>query len=87
MLNLAMLYFNHDRRLTMTDLIDPFIVTENAQGLSNRLVDAPGTNFDDMFNLLEIEAGDFARLQGHNDDLLCFAFYSLLCRKSLGDKP
>ena len=77
MLDLGMLYFNHDRRLTMTDVVDPFIVTENSQGLSNRLVDAAGTNFNHMFNLLEIEAGHFACLQGRNDDLSCFAFYSL----------
>jgi len=58
----------------MTDVIDSFIVTENLQGLSHRLVDAAGTNFNHMFNLLEIEAGHFARLQGHNDDLSYFVF-------------
>jgi hypothetical protein len=78
MLDLGMLYFNHDRRLTMTDVVDPFIVTENSQGLRNRFVDAAGTNFNHMFNLLKIEAGDFTRLQRHNDDLPCFVFSSLV---------
>jgi hypothetical protein len=72
MLDLGMLYFNHERRLTTTNVVDPFIVTENSPGLSHRLVDAAGTNFNHMFNLLEIEARDFAGLQGHNDDLSCF---------------
>jgi hypothetical protein len=30
-----------------------------------------------MFNLLEVETGYFARLQGHEDGLSCFAFSSL----------
>jgi hypothetical protein len=52
-----------DRRLTMIDVINPFIVMEKfEQGLSNRLVGAAATNFNHMFNLLEIEAGHFARL-------------------------
>jgi hypothetical protein len=65
MLDLRMLYFNHDRRLTMTDVIDPFIIPENSQGLDHRLVDAGGTNFNHMFNLLEVDTGNFARLQSH----------------------
>jgi hypothetical protein len=69
MLDLRMLYFNHDRRSTMPHVVDPFVVAENAQGLSNRLVNAASTNFNRMFNLLEIETGHFARLQGHEHDL------------------
>ena len=42
--------FNHDRRLPMTDVIDPIIIPENSQGLSNRFVDTGGTNFNRMFN-------------------------------------
>jgi hypothetical protein len=76
MLDLWMLHFNHDRRLTMTDVVDPFIVKENSQGLGDRLVDAACTNFNRMFNFLKIETGNFARLQSHDDDLSCFAFYS-----------
>jgi hypothetical protein len=53
----------------------PFIIPENPQGLSHRLVDAGGTNFNHMFNLLEVDTGNFARLQSH-DDLSRFAFYS-----------
>jgi hypothetical protein len=45
------------------DVINPFVVAENPQGLSNRLVDAAGTNFNRMFKLLEIETGHFARLR------------------------
>ena len=60
----------------MTDVIDPFIIPENSQGLSHRFVDAGGANFNRMFNLLEIETGYFARLQSHEDDLSCFAFSS-----------
>jgi hypothetical protein len=40
MLNLGMLYFNSDRRLTAPDVLDPLIVSENPQSLSDRLVDA-----------------------------------------------
>jgi hypothetical protein len=43
------------------DVIDPFIIPENAQGLGNRFVNASGTNFNRMFNSLEIETRDFAR--------------------------
>jgi hypothetical protein len=60
----------------MPDVVDPFVVVENPQGLSNRLVDAVGTNFNRMFNLLEIETGHFAGLQGHNQELSYFAFSS-----------
>ena len=60
----------------MTHFLYPFIVAENTQGLGNRLVDAAGTNFNRMFNLLEIETGHFARLQGHDQELSCFAFSS-----------
>ena len=76
MLDFRMLYFNHDRRLPMTDVINPFIISENSQRLGNRFVDAGGTNFNRVFNLLEIETGHLACLQGHKDDLSCFAFYS-----------
>jgi hypothetical protein len=64
-----MLYFNHDRRLTMTDIIDPFIIPENSQGLGNRFVDTGGTNFNHTFNFLEVDTGNFACLQSHDDDL------------------
>jgi hypothetical protein len=60
----------------MTHLLDPFVVAENTQSLGYRLVDAAGTNFNRMFNLLKIETGHFAGLQSHNDDLSCFAFSS-----------
>jgi hypothetical protein len=63
MLDLGMLYFNRDRRLTAPEVLDPFIVTENPQSLGDRLVDAAGTNFNRMFNFLKIEKGNFARLQ------------------------
>ena len=69
MLNLGMLYFNSDRGLTVPDVLNPIIVTENPQSLGYRLVDAAGTNFNRMFNFLKIETGDFARLQRHHDDL------------------
>jgi hypothetical protein len=42
------------------DLLDPFIVTENSQGLVDRLIDAAGTNFNRMFNFLKIETGNCA---------------------------
>jgi hypothetical protein len=77
MLDFRMFYFNYDRRLTTTNIIDPFIIPEDSQGLSHRLIDTGGTNLNRMFGLLEIETGYFARLQGHDDDLSHFAFYSL----------
>jgi hypothetical protein len=43
MLDLGMLYFNSDRRLTAPEVLDPFVVTENPQSLGDRLVDATGT--------------------------------------------
>jgi hypothetical protein len=63
-----------DRRSNMPDIIDPFVVAKNPKGLGYRLIDAAGTNFNRMFNLLEIKTGHFARLQGHEDDLSYFAF-------------
>jgi hypothetical protein len=74
MLDLGSSYFNRDRRLTAPEVIDPLIVKENPQSLGNRLVDAPGTNFNRMFNFLKIETGNFARLQRRNDDL-SFSFF------------
>src|SRR5271154_3711527 len=71
-----MLYLNHDWSSTMTHFLYPFVIAENTQSLGYRLVDAAGTNFNHMFNLLKIETGHFAGLQSHNDDLSCFAFYS-----------
>jgi hypothetical protein len=78
MLDLGMLYFNHDRSSTVTDVIDPLIIQENPQSLSDRLLDAGGVNFNYMFNLLEVERGYFVRLQSHDEDLSCFAFSSLI---------
>jgi hypothetical protein len=69
MLDLGRLYFNKDRRLTVPEVLDSFIVMENPQSLGDRLVDAAGTNFNRMFNFLKIETGNFARLQRHNNDL------------------
>ena len=82
MLDLGMLYFNRDRRLTMPDILDPIIVTENPQSLGYRLVDAAGTNFNRMFNFLKIGTGNFARLQRHHDDLS----FSFFLRQSSGEK-
>jgi len=47
--------------LTVPDVLNPIIVAENPQSLGYRLVDAAGTNFNRMFNLLKIETGDFAQ--------------------------
>jgi hypothetical protein len=57
MLDFGMLYFNYDRRLTTTNIIDPFIIAEDSQDLSDRLIYTGGTNFNRMFNLLEVETG------------------------------
>ena len=54
MLDLGMLYFNRDRRLTVPDVLNPIIVTENPQSLGYRLVDTASTNFNRMFNFLKI---------------------------------
>jgi hypothetical protein len=62
MLDLGMLYFNRDGRLTAPDVLDPIIIAENPQSLGDRLVDAAGTNFNRMFNFLKIKTGNFARL-------------------------
>ena len=84
MLDLGMLYFNRDGRLTMPDVLNPIIVAENPQSLGDRLVDAAGTNFNRMFNFLKIETGNFARLQRHHDDLSFSSFLrqngSEICR-------
>ena len=76
-----MLYFNSDGGLTVPDVLNPIIVAENPQSLCYRLVDAAGTNFNRMFNLLEIETGNSARLQRHHDDLS----FSFLLRQSSGE--
>jgi hypothetical protein len=34
MLDLGMFYFNRDRRLTVPEVFDPFVVTENPQSLA-----------------------------------------------------
>ena len=69
MLDLGRLYFNRDGRLAAPEVLDPFVVTKNPQRLGDRLVDAAGTNFNRMFNFLQIETGNFSGLQSHNDDL------------------
>jgi hypothetical protein len=87
MLDFRMLYFNYNRRLTTTYIIDPFIIPEDSQGLSNRFVDAGDINFNRMFNLLEVDTGHFARLEGHNDDLSYFAFSSPVRLSTSGPNP
>jgi hypothetical protein len=71
---------NHGRcapsYITVPDVLNPIIVTENPQSLGYRLVDTASTNFNRMFNFLKIDTGNFARLQRHNDDLS----YSLFIR-------
>ena len=41
MLDLGMLYFNRDGRLTAPDVLDPIIIAENPQSLGDRLVTLP----------------------------------------------
>jgi hypothetical protein len=82
MLDLGMLYFNRDRRLTVADVLDPSIIAENPQSLGDRPVDAASTNFNRMFNFLKIETGNFARLQRHHDDLS----FSFFLRQSSGER-
>ena len=65
-----------DAANSLDDVFDPFIIPENSQGLSHRLVNAGGANFNHMFNLLEVDTGYFARLQSHEDVLSYFAFSS-----------
>ena len=62
MLDLGMLYFNREQRLTVPNVLDPFIATENPQSLGYCFIDAAGAYLDRVFDSLEIEAGDFARL-------------------------
>ena len=76
MLDLGMLYFNSDPRLATPDVLDPFVITKNPQRLGDRLVDAAGAYLRRVFHALEIDAGNFARLQGHTYDLPYFAFLS-----------
>src|SRR5271155_3848514 len=49
-LNLGMLYFNRDPRLAAPDVLDPFIVAENPERLSDRLVDAAGAHLRRAFH-------------------------------------
>ena len=39
----------------MADILYPFIVAESPQSLSDRFLDAAGTNFNRMFNFLKVE--------------------------------
>jgi hypothetical protein len=64
-LDLGLLYFNEDQRLTAPAVFDLFIIMRNSQGLGDRLIEAAGADLDRVFNSLEIDAGNFARLQGH----------------------
>ena len=68
-LDLGLLYFNRDRCPTMADILYPFIVAESPQSLSDRFLDAAGTNFNRMFNFLKVETGNCACLQSHKHDL------------------
>ena len=61
-----------------SDLLDPFIVTENSQRLGDRLVDAAGTNFNRMFNFLLIETGNCAGLQSRGRRSNICVFSSLI---------
>jgi hypothetical protein len=80
MLDLGMLYFNRDRRLAAPDVLDPFIVTENPQGLGDRLIDAAGAHLDSVFNALMVDAGNSARFQSHPQRLS----HSLFIRQGEG---
>jgi hypothetical protein len=46
MLDFWTLYFNKDGRLTVPDVLGPFIVAEYSQGIGDRLVQASGTHID-----------------------------------------
>ena len=61
-----MLHFNRDRRLIASDVLDPFIVTENPQRLCDHLIEVAGAHLDRALNSWEIDAGNFARLQDHS---------------------
>jgi hypothetical protein len=65
MLDLGMLYFNRDRRLTAPDGPDPFILAENLQRLGYNLVDAAGTHIEPRVPLPVTQIGKLGRLQSH----------------------
>ena len=77
MLNLGMLYFNRDGRLTVPDVIDPIIIAENPQSLGDRLVDAASTNFNRMFNFLKIENRKLCTSSEAPRRFIIFVFSSL----------
>jgi hypothetical protein len=56
--------------LTVTDALDPFIVTKNPQRLGDRFVEAAGAHLDGVFNLANVNARNSACLQGHISQLL-----------------
>jgi len=47
---------------------------EHVAALGYRLVEAAGADLDRVCHSSEIDAGNFARFQGHNDDLSCSLF-------------
>jgi hypothetical protein len=71
------------RMLTAADILNPFIVAENPQSLGDLFVDAAGINFNRMFNLLAVETVNFARPQGHDDDLSHIRFFFVKRRLEL----
>jgi hypothetical protein len=65
MLGLGMLHLDGDRRLAASDVLDPFILTKDPQGLGNRFVEAGCGHLDSVFNSDKINARNPARLQSH----------------------
>jgi hypothetical protein len=74
-LDLGLLYFNEDQRLTAPAVFDLFIIMRNSPGLGDRLIEAAGAHLDGGFNSSEINAGHFAGLEGHTCRYhVCFLF-------------
>jgi hypothetical protein len=76
MLDLGMLHLNRDRRLTVPNTLDPFIVTKNPQRLGDGLVKAAGGHLDGVFNSAKVNARNSACLESHIGQLP----YSLFIR-------
>jgi hypothetical protein len=63
--DLRLLYTHDDGRQAAAELVNPSVLAERPESLGNRLVHAIGGDFDEVFDALEVPAGDPARSQRH----------------------
>ena len=73
MLDLGLLDGDRNRRI-LIDLIDPIVRAKNVQASAHSLVEAPSSDFDQVFHAVRIATGYFASSKAHTVILLFSCF-------------